>query len=182
MSKRQKAPAVEIPETLEEARSLAVDHAANLADIEAIEAERLLKIAEVNKDCDERRAPRDVRARLDFGRLKGWWEAHGHEVVGSKRSGNFGGLLIGFRMTPPTLKMPKGEKVGDVLAWMRSKRGAIAQKFLRTKVELDREAMITALKAAPNDAGRKLLTDKGLSLTSRDEFFVEPLPRGDGGA
>jgi phage host-nuclease inhibitor protein Gam len=178
---RKKALAVDVPATLEQAKRLAADYATLSAEIDAIEAERKIRIAQVNKDCDERIAARRPLIDVLFAQLKGWWEAQVAQRA-AMRSARVAGIRIGHRMTPPALKLPRGTKpqaIIDALSALRD-GGKAFKAFVRVKYELDREAMIKALRAAASRGNRALLERLGLSVTQRDEFFIEPLPRGEG--
>lgn len=182
MAKRKKALAVDVPATIDTARMVATTYAAHLAEIDAINAERQIRIAEVNKDCDARIQSRAHVIEAGFAMLKGWWEAGGATAVAGKaRSGKFDGLHIGFRLTPHALKLPSWMKQHDVVARLRmiGDGDRLFNLFTRVRIDLDKEAVIKALKGDAETEGRDWFLNLGCQLHQRDEFFIEPLPRGE---
>ncbi len=176
---RKKAAPVDVPQTEVEARHLAASYASMVGEIEAIDAERKIRIAEVNRDCDARIGQRASLLDGMFARLKGWWEAHGERIAGKRRSAEFAGLNVGYRMTPPALKLPKGMTPVEVVSLL----GEQAPVCLRRKLEIDRELIIKSLLGQGEHALRKaVLAHLGFTLTQRDEFFVDVLPRDAGDA
>ncbi len=182
MSKRRKAAPVDVPQTEVEARHLAASYASMVGEIEAIEAERKIRIAEVNRDCDARIGQRAPLLDGMFARLKGWWEAHGERIAGKRRSAEFAGLTVGYRLTPSALKLPKGKTVKEVTDCILDWLGG---DFVVTKHELDRRAIVAHLQKPIEDLDdidthqRNALIDAGLSVGQRNEFFVDVLPKGD---
>lgn len=130
------------------------------ASIDKLEQERdsvLAAITEIQK-------PR-------FAALKAWWEAGGKALAGKKRSAELAGALLGIRLTPLKVMLPKGLKDTGVVEWLRSLRWAKARRFLRTKVEFDKEALIKA-HGAEEDV-RRMFSSKGIGLVQTDEFFID---------
>jgi len=171
-SRRQKAEAVPVPDSVEAFRDLCADQARDLAEIAALEAERELRIAEVNKDIEERLARRTPTISGRFASIKAWWEANGATIAGAKRSAIVAGLNIGHRITPPSLKLPNGQEAPALIAWLKAAR---LRSFIRVKEELNREAILTAVKSSDDPSNAKLIA-KGFTLNQKDEFFIEPLP------
>ena len=174
-----------MPQTEVEARHLAASYASMVGEIEAIDAERKIRIAEVNRDCDARIGQRAPLLDGMFARLKGWWEAHGERIAGKRRSAEFAGLTVGYRLTPSALKLPKGKTVqaaiDGILEWLGG-------DFVVTKHELDRRAIVAHLQKpeteldATGQHERMALLEVGFSVGQRDEFFVDVLPRDAGDA
>ncbi len=90
-------------------------------------------------------------------------------------------MTIGERLTTPKLKLPKDQKDVDIIVWLRSFPDAdrFAKRFLREKVELDKQALIAALKSTETPREGQDLMDseelakKGLTIKQKDEFFVK---------
>jgi phage host-nuclease inhibitor protein Gam len=165
---RRKAEFVQIMRTVEEAAACANDYALLSADIAAINAERLLRKAEIDADCDERISHRSGQLKNMFMRLQAWWEAGGSEVAGKLRSADFGGVKIGVRTNPPSLKLPKGQTAKTIVPWLYDKIKSC--EWFRTTIVLNKDAMIAHLKdpeCAP------LATALGFSLVQKDEFFID---------
>ena len=106
-----------------------------------------------------------------FAGLKAWWEAGGKdELAKGKRSAELAGAKIGIRLTPPAVKLKRGVKLGDVVAWLGSLRWARAKDFLRTKTELDKQAVIKAVQA--DETVAQTFADR-LTVEQVDEFFID---------
>lgn len=179
---RRKAQLVDAILSIEEARDVAGTYAALDAKVASIEAERLVRLAAVNKDCDERIASRTDDMKRHFARLKAWWEAGGSEVAGKKRSTEFGGVILGIRLTTPKLTLPKGtsakQVVDELLNWLGG-------EFVKTKHSLEKAKIIARLRSAPPEDDDEVdafewdvLADKlKLTVTQKDEFFIAPVAK-----
>jgi phage host-nuclease inhibitor protein Gam len=136
--------------------------------------ERLAAEAAIDKakqQRDERLRELEAQAQPLFAGLKAWWEAGGKdELAKNKRSAEIGGAKIGIRLTPSAVKFKRGVKAGDVVAWLRDLRWARAKDFLRTKVDLDKQAVIKAVQA-DEAIGEKFAAH--LTIEQADEFFID---------
>lgn len=149
-----------------------------LAEYVGIERERLLErlaaedqIDRIEARRDRRLAELEARSKPLFAGLKAWWEAAGrHELAKGRRSAELGGAKIGIRLTPPAVKFRRGIKAADVVAWLRDLRWARAKDFLRTKVDLDRQAVIKAVQADEEIAAQFAAH---LTVEQVDEFFID---------
>lgn len=149
-----------------------------LAEYVGIEREKALErlaaeeqIDRIKERLDRHLADLDARAKPLFAGLKAWWEAAGrHELAKGRRSAELGGAKIGIRLTPPAVKFSRGVKAADVVAWLRDLRWARAKDFLRTKIDLDRQAVIKAVQADEEVAAR--FADR-LKVEQVDEFFID---------
>lgn len=170
---RRKQTAAPAPATAEEAilmvgefvaidREIALEKLAAAAAIDAITAKRDARLAELQAEA----APL-------FAGLKAWWEAGGKdEVAKGKRSAEIAGAKIGIRLTPPKVKFRRGIKAEDVVAWLKGLRWARAKDFLRTRVDLDKQAVIKAV-LADTITERMFLDKGGLTVEQTDEFFID---------
>lgn len=105
-----------------------------------------------------------------FAGLKAWWEAGGAaEVAGRKRSAELANATIGIRKTPPAVKLARGVTVASLIEWLGMVVGGSA--FLRSKPQLDKQAIIKAMQTAAPMAGP--LGEKGVSIQQLDEFFID---------
>lgn len=176
---RRKDAALVAPATLEEAMAVIDNYAALSADVAAIGAERAVRRALVDKDCDERVAARTAQMKDLFGGLKVWWAVAGGEVAKGKRSTEIGPVLIGIRKTPSALKS-KG-KAADLVKSMLS---AGLGRFLKVKHSLDKDAIKRVLAIVEPDGDTLLdkndLTALGFTVGSKDEFFIQPLAEAKG--
>lgn len=166
---RRKAVFDEAMVTTAEAAEQANSYAILSAQIALIEAERKARKAEIDRDCDERIGPRSDQLKGMFKRLQKWWESGGSEVAGKLRSTEFGGLLIGVRTPPPSLKLPKGQTAATIVGFLRDMGGLT--EWLRVKTELNKDVIIEQLKGATRSG--EDLSNLGFTLSQKDEFFID---------
>lgn len=169
MARRKQAVVEEVPQSQAEAAALvaafvATDRRAlELAigfqiDIDILEAQRDKALAEI-----------DATQKSRFAALKAWWEAGGKDLAGKKRSAELAGATLGVRLSTPAVKFGKGWNAAKVLTWLGSLRWAEKGRFIRTKTEFDKQAVIKAI--AEPDVARTLRTV--LEVVQTDEFFID---------
>ncbi len=149
-----------------------------IGEFVAIERDKALARLAAEAAIDRIKAQRDnelreleAQAAPIFAGLKAWWEAGGKdELAKGKRSAEIAGAKIGIRLTPPAVKPKRGVKLGDIVAWLGSLRWTRAKDFLRTKVELDRQAVIKAVQADAEIAEKFAAY---LTVEQADEFFID---------
>jgi len=99
--------------------------------------------------------------------LKAWAKANPAEF-GDKRSIEFLHGTIGYRKGNPSVTQIRGHTVDETIETLK----ADAPHFLRTKEEIDKEAILAA------DAKKELedgeLADYGLQISQSEKFYVEP--------
>lgn len=128
-------------------------------------------IDRIKQQRDERLSELEAQAADLFAGLKAWWETSGKEQLAKgKRSAEIGGAKIGIRLTPPAVKPKRGVKLGDVVTWLQGLRWTRAKDFLRTKTELDKQAVIKAVQADEEIAARFAAH---LTVEQTDEFFID---------
>lgn len=141
-------------------REIALERLAAAAAIDKIAAQRDARLAELQ-----------AQAQPLFAGLKAWWEAGGkEELAKGKRSAEVSGAKIGIRLTPPKVKFQRKVKAEDVVAWLKGLRWTRAKDFLRTKIELDRQAVIKAV-SADEEIGDRFAAH--LYIEQADEFFID---------
>lgn len=141
-------------------RDKALERLSAAAAIDRIELQR-----------DERLRAMEAEAKPLFAGLKAWWEAGGKdELAKGRRSAELAGAKIGIRLTTPKVKLKRGVKAGDVVAWLKTFAWVWAKGFLRTKVTLDKQAVIKAMQANPEIAVK--MADH-LTVEQVDEFFID---------
>lgn len=141
-------------------REIALERLAAAAAIDKIEAQRDARLAELQ-----------AQAQPLFAGLKAWWEAGGKdELAKAKRSAELAGAKIGIRLTPPKVKLKRGVKAEAVVAWLKGLRWTRAKDFLRTKIELDRQAVIKAVLVDDHVAETFAAH---LTIDQKDEFFID---------
>jgi len=143
-------------------REIALEKLAAAAAIDRITLQRDARLAELQ-----------AQAKPLFAGLKAWWEAGGKdELAKGKRSAELAGAKIGIRLTPPAVKLKRGVKLGDVVAWLKDLPFPRAADFLRTKTELDRQAVIKAVHADADAEAIELFGPR-LTVEQADEFFID---------
>lgn len=149
-----------------------------IGEFVAIERDRALErlaaeaaIDRIKQQRDDRLRELEAQAQPLFAGLKAWWEAGGKdELAKGRRSAEVAGAKIGIRLTPPAVKLKRGVKLGDVVTWLGSIRWARAKDFLRTKTELDKQAVI---KAVQSDQQIAEAFAARLTVEQADEFFID---------
>lgn len=166
---RKKQAALPVPVTQDGARELMAEY---------VDAERQIARARLvaEQAIDAVKAERDALIAIyagpnagRFAALKAWWEAGGKELAGKRRSAELAGAVLGIRLTTPKVKFARGTKVEAIVAWLGMVVGGKA--FLRTKIELDKEAVIKAVRSAAPMAGP--LSERGVTVDQTDEFFID---------
>lgn len=110
-----------------------------------------------------------------FAAIKSWWEAGGAtRMAGKKRSADVAGAKIGTRLSTMSVRMPKGVKVEAIVEWLRGLRWTGASRFIRTKYELNKDALIDAWDGEADT--RKVFEEKGVRVTQADQFFIDVGP------
>lgn len=168
---RRKKEAVYVPANLAEATTMIEEFVAleRKDALERLAAEAVIDKAKAQRDT----ALAEIKAEMEplFAGLKAWWEAGGKdEVAKGKRSAEIANAKIGVRTGMPTVKFARKVKVGDVVSWLGGLRWTRAKDFLRTKISLDKEAVIKAVRADPAIAKR---FEEKLTVDQSDEFFID---------
>ena len=178
MSKRRKAPAMPAVQSKAEAIDLLGRYSQLQASIDGTTARTDAAIAQLKTERDAIIAPQEAEMKTIAAQLQPWWEANRDELAGDRRSIELGGCQIGHRLTPPSLGFPKPEQVAVTLL-----RDAGWVGLLRVKMELDKPAVMTAIRLLESGIGpddvevataRRALTTWGFKIVQKDEFFIEP--------
>jgi phage host-nuclease inhibitor protein Gam len=162
---RRKAPRQLAPQTIEEATGLLGRYVGILTETERLRADADVAISTIEAARDGAIAPMEEEAKDLFLRLRAWWGVAGDTLTeGKRRSTELAGCLLGVRTTPPSLSIGK-MKVADAIA----KLADTLPGFLRTKMELDKPALLKVLAGEyPGD-----LIELGFSIRQKDEFFID---------
>lgn len=135
-----------------------------LAGLEAALNDEIAKLTE-----EAEQAAQPYRERLDatLAGLETWCAEHRQELTngGKTKTADLGTGTVSWRFRPPSVKI-RG-KVQDIIARCLASRSIVFKSFVRTKYELNKEAML----ARPEDAERL----EGVKIVSAGEdFIVEP--------
>jgi phage host-nuclease inhibitor protein Gam len=171
---RRKAAALDVPGSQAEALALVADYVT--ADRRALELRLGYEV-----QIDRLKAERDAVLALiteeqagRFARLKAWWEAGGQDLAGKKRSAELAGATLGVRLTPKAVKFSRGIKVETIVEWLKQTRWAGSLRFLRTKVEFDKQELIAAVTSDPSSkAIAEAFANRGVTVVQTDEFFID---------
>ncbi len=106
--------------------------------------------------------------------LRAWAESHPDEFPNGRKSIQFTQGSLGFRTGTPKLAL-----LNRLWNWDRVHKALIsfglAKDYLRTKEEVDKEAIIAATAANPDKAGAALACAAfGTKVVQEESFFVDP--------
>lgn len=173
---RRKAAPQKAPSTLPEAiacinRYLVIEHLIGQAEQDAD-----IAIARIEATRDELTAPLQIELEDIFHQLRAWWAVAGSEMAKDRKSIELAGANIGLRMTPLRLKRPKGIKkdadaVPLIEAIVRDFPGAAC--LLRTKVELEKKAIVKMLCSTAVGPINERVRAAGFATVQGDEFFID---------
>lgn len=173
---RRKAERLPAASSTEEAIKMLARYAELDGQVAARKARVEAAIAQMRAEADALDAPAITEQKAIFLQLKPWWAVRGGEIAGERKTWELGGCLIGHRMNNPSLGYPKPEHFAVALL-----QGQGWQGLLRVKTELDKPAIVTALRLleqAPPEDNEALdwLKAQGFSIVQKEEFFIDRLP------
>lgn len=171
MTRRKKA-ALDVPASEDEAITLVGSYTADEREALRLRLFADELIAATKEERDRRIAEIETRQKVRFAQLRAWWEAAGHQTAkGGRRSAEIAGATLGIRLSPPKVKLCKGLKDSALVATLKGLRWARVKDFLRTKVELDKPAIIKAVQA--EEEVKVKFANHGLTVVQVDEFFID---------
>lgn len=166
---RTKQPSLPVPASFEAAVVLMAEFVGDDRGALKVRLHYETAIDRLKAERDAVLAGIETVQKVRFAALKAWWEAGGKDLAGKRRSAELGGATLGVRLTPPAVKFGKGWNAAKVLAWLLKLRWADRHRFVRTKTELDKQAIIKAI-GEPRVA--KVFTTV-LTVDQTDEFFID---------
>ncbi len=170
MSRRKQA-ALAVPASQEDAQALCAEYVATERKLLELRLGYEMRIDRLKADRDRVLALAGAEQQGRFAALKAWWEAGGKALAGKRRSAELAGASIGVRKTPPAVKFAKGVKAEDIIAWLKKVRWSKASQLLRTKVELDKQAIIKCVEDSQGE--EDMLAEQGVTVVQVDEFFID---------
>lgn len=174
MARRKKQAALSVPQSMAEAVAVIGEYAETERRARGIVEAADKAIAAIKSETDAAIAALQPEQNGRFASIKAWWEASGHTVAGSRRSAELAGAKLGFRLGTPKVKFDKGVSAPDVFkAMVKAFPKAAFQRFVETKISLNRKAMIAA-RDEIKIAG--YLGKLPLQIVQDDEFFIEAGP------
>jgi phage host-nuclease inhibitor protein Gam len=161
---KARAPAFAVPQTDEAANALLDLYGDALRLVAAISTQMDEDLAEVKSNYETLAKTHQAARDALFDRLQAWAEANRARLTedGKSKTVSLPAGKISWRLRPPSIRLTA--RVEDVLATLRELR---LPKFIRIKMEVNKEAMLEDPKRAATIAGVKVLTDV-------EDFIVEP--------
>jgi phage host-nuclease inhibitor protein Gam len=156
--------------------------AAQLAREELVTA-RDTAILAIQNDKNPAIEKRDAEITAGMERIGAWARANEAEF-GSARSMLVAGHTIGFHTGNPAVKPKKGKTLKAILEWLVNTGGVLMDKYVRTKRELDKEAILSTGRVLKSDdaearAGAALeLHDLGVEIEQAETFYLTPAREG----
>lgn len=136
--------------------------------LEAIEAGRSEALASTNAVADALAVPVIEEQNLIIERIRPWWTKAGPRLTGGKRKSiEFGGCMIGTRMSRAVLEFANGDS-DAALAALQGQRWA--KPYVRVTYSVDRTA---TLKGLDSTHGKKLKELGFVRKPGEDEFFLQ---------
>jgi len=176
MAPRRKATRIEAPATLEEAISLIGTYLYLNATIDDVKAAKDEALRAIELASAERVAPAEAQMKDIFLQLRTWWAVARDDLTeGKRKSIELAGAIIGDRTSPPALKLPKGWKAEDAVAFMASiaETWPSAADLLRVKSDLEKPAIIKLLGSATAVGPlRDRIVEEGFTTAQKEEFFI----------
>jgi Bacteriophage Mu Gam like protein len=155
---------IRAPRSLNEAQRLCEGFVAVDEQIVAIEAARDAAIAKANAAADAELAPLLLRRAAIKDKLAPWWADNQQLLTkGKRKSAELGGVVLAS--TAGRVSVSVSKSIDEVIAGLRG--SAWGKALLRTRVELDKAAVATALLGKHGVA----LTALGLSLEQGPDVF-----------
>jgi phage host-nuclease inhibitor protein Gam len=108
----------------------------------------------------------------DMSMLESWAAAHPDEF-GAKRSITLSGHRVGWRTGQPRAKGKRGWTWAKILAVLRESSEELRSRYLRTREEVSKEALIAARETHPLD-----LEYLHVQIEQSETFFLEPAREG----
>jgi phage host-nuclease inhibitor protein Gam len=171
---RRKAPTQVAPQTIEEATSTIDRYMAMQSSIEGIKAEADASIQQIEGARDGMVAPLEQAQKELFKQLRAWWAVAKDQMTdGKRKSIELAGAIIGERTNTPSLKLPKGVKQDEFIEKIRAALADDATPYIRTKLELDKLAIIKTLRKGEDDTMAERLAQLGAGVSQATQFFID---------
>ncbi len=161
---KTKAPALNVPQTDEEANELLRLYGETGRRVASLELCMQAKLDQVKIDYEDESAPFKRSLNDLFERLQAYAEANRARLTGDGKvkTVELPAGRIAWRIRPPSIKLT--QKLEDVIERLRA--GGM-KKFLRVKYELNKEAMLEEPMRAACIGGIRVIRDV-------EDFVVEP--------
>ncbi len=171
--KRRKGAARAAPVSLAEATAMVARYHALQLTMAELHADSAASIARIEAERDRYCAPLVAESQACFEQLRTWWAVAGEAMTdGKRKSTEIAGCRIGIRTSTPALKLPKGLGAQAAVDWLKALADGIGAAFVRTRENLDKQALIKALGdgADPREPSLRL---RGFTVSQKEEFFID---------
>lgn len=171
---RRKAPTQVAPQTIQEATATIDKYMAMQATVDQLKADADASMQAIEGARDAMVAPLEQAQKELFKQLRTWWAVAKDQLTeGKRKSVELAGAIIGERTNTPSLKLPKGMKQEDFIEKLRLALDSEATPYIRTKLELDKQAIIKTLRMGENDPVAVRLADLGAGVSQANQFFID---------
>jgi phage host-nuclease inhibitor protein Gam len=164
-----KPVSVRVPRTLAAALPLLERFASIGATIAAAEAQRAEDLAGINAAADKKIEPQLKELEELRAAIEPWWKKDGAQhLQGKRKTAELGGCTIGSKTGSAKVahSFDDDDKAVEAL-----RKARLAASFVRTKLSLDRTAIMKFLRG---DRAMKL-TAIGFSIDQAEQFVLEPI-------
>lgn len=163
---RNKRPShsVAIPQTRDEANAAIRQIGIWQREVARIETEMNETLASIREEYESRAQPIAAQANASIDAVQVWAEANRAALTrnGKVKSATLPAGTVEWRTTPPSVQ------IRGLAAVLQKLRAAFKLDFIRTKEEVNKEAIL----ATPTDHPVRQL--EGITITQREEFAVTP--------
>ena len=157
-----KRAVVAVPKSLDEAAQFLAQIGGEQRATDKIQSDLNVKVDKLKAEAMADDKPHQKKISELVEGLFAYAEAHRDELTdrGKRKTVKVPTGTFGWRMTPPTVSLRNVKSILENLKSLRLKR------FIRTKEEVDKEAMLKEPKVAK--------TVKGVSISQHEEFVAKP--------
>ena len=163
---------VPVPQSREEAAQAVTRIGVLNRELARREADMGDALARIKQKVEEAAEPLREALRAATEGLRIWSEANRADLTGAGKvkSADLGTGTIGWRLRPPRVSVPR-----DVAGLIERLKGLGLGRFVRTREEIDKEAMLAEPAAVAGVPGVKI-------GSAGEDFFVEPFEAALSGA
>jgi phage host-nuclease inhibitor protein Gam len=178
MSRKQTATTQQIPATRDELEAILAERARDVATLEQVIGCLEGQITDLRAKVQPTITA--VEARIDEATktVKAWADAHRAEFPTGSKSLELVHATLAYRTTPPAVALLRGWNEDKAVAHMAA-LGIPFQRFIRTKLELDRAAVLASSNAdthafSTDGTDGVALSLVGLKIQQTERFAIDP--------
>lgn len=160
-TKRMKAPEIPAPATREEAEQLLSEIGQLQREVDSLETRMNHRLAAVKEDYEAKAAIHNRQIERKFQSFQAWAETNRPDLLEKgMKSTKLKTGDIGWRMTP------KSVSLRGVDAVIKALKTLGLQRFIRTKEEVDKNAILKEPET--------VAAVKGITISQKEEFWIRP--------